>query len=920
MQLDLTGRLATGQEGLDVDLRDMRILQTGTGSYLYAATGQNGGVSVWHLNTGGALAGLADTAWFTVSGMATGALQTVSLNGVDHLILPGAGNSDLLGYALDPGGGIGALTQIAPGAGGAKSAMASAALGDGGTVLYTADAATGRIEAHVIGSGIQVRGLDAGQSVVTLSGTVSLQTAHIGGQDWLLAADAGTQGVSTFRIMAGGELEAADMLGAAEGLGIAQPTALCTVAAHGQTWVILAASGSSSLSVMRMGADGSLQATDHLIDTLDTRFGAVQALEVIEVNGHVLVLAGGGDDGLSLFTLLPDGQLIHLQSLAHEIGWGLDNVTSIRAAQVGDVLQVFVASQGDAGLSQFTLPLSVLGQVIRDTASGNAVLQGSAGADLIVGGDGVDRLFGGAGDDVLVSGPGGGVLTGGAGRDIFVLRPTTGTLRIADYEPGLDRLDLSLFPMLRSPAQITVKTTATGAELILRDTRILIESADRTPLHVGNFWASTSLGTPDRVLVLSSEQDDQPAEPEDVVLHGGAGDDRLYGGSGNDRLFGGEGADRLWGGAGHDHLHGGPGDDTIYGEWGNDVIFGGPGDDRLYGGPGNDTIYGEDGNDRIWGKEGDDRLYGGPGNDMIYGEAGHDRIWGGAGNDRLYGGPGDDTIYGEWGNDVIFGGAGNDRLYGGPGNDTIYGEVGNDRIWGKEGDDRLFGGPGNDMIYGEAGHDRIWGGAGHDRLHGGPGDDTIYGEWGDDVIFGGPGNDRLYGGPGNDALYGEAGNDRIWGKEGDDRLHGGPGNDMLFGDAGHDRIWGGEGHDHLHGGPGNDMLFGEAGDDRLYGGPGDDDVFGGPGDDTIYGGPGNDILTGGPGRDAFVFHAHHGHDRITDFTPGIDRIHLSLGNIGFGDLGISARGDDLAIDTGTGTILLTGLAPGDLGADDFLFF
>lgn len=345
---------------------------------------------------------MAGTAWFSVSGMATGALQAVTLNGIDHLFLPGAGNSDLLGYTLDPGGGIGALTQIASGARGRKSAMASAELGDGATVLYMADAATGRIETHMIGAGGQARGLDAGQSVATLSRTVSLQTVHVGTRDWLLAADAGTQGVSAFRITAGGGLEAAGTLGAAEGLGIAQPTALCTVAAHGQTWVILAASGSSSLSVMRLGADGSLSATDHLIDILDTRFGAVQALEVVKVKGHVLVLAGGGDDGLSLFTLLPDGQLIHLQSLAHEIGRGLDNVTSIRAAQIGDTLQIFVASQGDAGLSQFALPLSALGNVIRDTGTGNALLQGMAGSDLVIDtGTGTITLNGLGPDDLV---------------------------------------------------------------------------------------------------------------------------------------------------------------------------------------------------------------------------------------------------------------------------------------------------------------------------------------------------------------------------------------------------------------------------------------------------------------------------------------------------------------------------------------
>ena len=49
-------------------------------------------------------------------------------------------------------------------------------------------------------------------------------------------------------------------------------------------------------------------------------------------------------------------------------------------------------------------------------------------------------------------------------------------------------------------------------------------------------------------------------------------------------------------------------------------------------------------------------------------------------------------------------------------------------------------------------------------------------------------------------------------------------------------------------------------------------MTGGAGDDFILGGQGDDILTGGPGADTFAFSAWDGHDRITDFTSGIDRI------------------------------------------------
>lgn len=1043
MELKLTGRLVTGQDGLDIDLRDMRVLDSGAGVLLYASTGQNGGVSAWRLDGAGGLAALADTAWFTVSGMATGALQTVSLGGVAHLILPGAGNSDLLGYRLGPDGGIGELGQILPDAGGQqRRVMAAAALDDGGTVLYMADAATGQIEAHMLGGSggsgpapaprLMDAGPGGGAGAVTLSGAVSLQIAQVGGQGYLLAADAGTQAVSTFRIGPSGVLESTDMLGAAEGLGIARPTALATLTAHGTTWAVLASAGSSSLSVMRLGSDGRLEATDHLVDSGATRFAAVQALELVQVGDHVLVIAGGGDGGLSLFTLLPEGRLVHLQSLAQEPGRGLDNITSIRAAQVGGELQIFVASQGEAGLSQFALPLAGFGDVIR----GDGNLQGGQGADLILGGTGAPQLTGGAGDDVLVSGAGGGTLTGGAGRDIFVLRPTGGTLYITDFEPGRDQLDFSLFPMLRSPGQIALTTTPRGAELMVQGTRIIVESAGGEPLLPHDLWPDGSLGTPDRMALPSRDQAPEPdpvvmegspghenftPEPGTAVLHitgfepgidtldftrfpelqhpgqvritltpegaeltlpdstiiivesaarrplsaadllasagfaviGGAPGDVMLAGSagvrddfllrpvagvlhvtgfepGRDRLdfslFAGintdqiglrttsrgaeltlpngqviviesaagaplRAADLLSTAVGLPDPDPGPGDGTGDGAPGDGpdpgppgrIIHGTPGDDDLHGGAGDDVIHGLAGHDRLYGGPGDDVIYGGDGDDVIYGGEGADVLWGGPGNDQLYGGPG---------NDVLYGGAGNDRLYGGPGHDVLWGGPGNDRIWGGPGNDVLHGGAGNDMLYGGGGNDRLYGGPGHDVIHGGPGSDQLWG---------GPGNDRLYGGGGHDVIYGGAGSDQ---------LYGGPGNDVLYGGEGDDRIWGGAGDDALYGGEGNDILYGGDGDDRL---------FGGPGDDRLYGGPGDDVLTGGPGRDVFVFGRGHGHDRITDFTPGEDRIELSLGRIGFGDLGFSALGGDLLIDTGAGTITLSGLAPGDLSAGDFLF-
>ncbi len=83
-----------------------------------------------------------------------------------------------------------------------------------------------------------------------------------------------------------------------------------------------------------------------------------------------------------------------------------------------------------------------------DTLAGGAgedTADGGAGADLLAGGSGDDALAGGAGNDTLVGGRGDDTLTGGEGADVFRLRPNEGFDVIADFENGIDAIDLSAF-------------------------------------------------------------------------------------------------------------------------------------------------------------------------------------------------------------------------------------------------------------------------------------------------------------------------------------------------------------------------------------------------------------------------------------------------------------------------------------------
>ncbi len=208
---------------------------------------------------------------------------------------------------------------------------------------------------------------------------------------------------------------------------------------------------------------------------------------------------------------------------------------------------------------------------------------------------------------------------------------------------------------------------------------------------------------------------------------------------------------------------------------------------------------------------------------------------------------------------------------------------------------------------------------------------------GDDTLTGGAGPDRLLGGNGNDVLDGASGLGEA------DWLSGGLGDDTYVIDSPGDIVLDapGGGRDTVfaaipgggHGLAANieslvllgTTRFGQgnAFDNAITGNAWANWLSGGAGSDTLDGGAGNDVLFGGAGADLFLFARGSGVDRIGDFTPGADHIHLA--GFGIGSLaGLLAVTTDqpggAVIDLGSGdSITLAGIGKSALSAGDFLF-
>ncbi|WP_435035472.1 retention module-containing protein [Pseudomonas neuropathica] len=210
-------------------------------------------------------------------------------------------------------------------------------------------------------------------------------------------------------------------------------------------------------------------------------------------------------------------------------------------------------------------------------------------------------------------------------------------------------------------------------------------------------------------------------------------------------------------------------------------------------------------------------------------------------------------------------------------------------------------------------------------LTGTAGDDVLVAGSGDNIINAGDGNDVLTAGSGNNELHGGAGNDLLYSGPGNDLLDGGTGSDTasyahatagvtvnlgLLGaqntlGAGTDTLTGIE---NLVGSNFNDTLTGDNNNNVINGGLGNDILNGGGGDDLLIGGMGNNTMTGGSGADTFQWlKGNSGHDLITDFTPGTDKLDLS--QLLQGENGTTASLDDYLhfTVTGSGASVLTSI-------------
>jgi len=306
--------------------------------------------------------------------------------------------------------------------------------------------------------------------------------------------------------------------------------------------------------------------------------------------------------------------------------------------------------------------------------SGDDVLYGTTGPDLIEGLEGDDVLKGQEGNDTLRGGDGDDDLTGLLGSDLLEGGAGNDWLMGAH---AADTIDGGANGWYGDVASYDFDPAGVAADL---DTGIAVDG-----------W-----GTADILIGVEG-------------LAGSDYNDILAGNSGSNRFFPGPGDDRVDGRGGYDYVHMASASSAVFVDLGTGVVTGGGGndtlisieaifasvyDDVLRGTANGDTFDGSRGSDTIEGLGGiDDVTYfystGGVVVDLAAGTAndgmgGADRL---SAIEDVTGSNHDDRITGSIAANYLDGRAGDDQIDGGEGDDVLDGDAGNDSIVGGQGTD-----------------------------------------------------------------------------------------------------------------------------------------------------------------------------------------------------------------------------------------
>ena len=191
-----------------------------------------------------------------------------------------------------------------------------------------------------------------------LNGAASVTTAVVAGTTYLFVAGVFDDGVSVFSVANNGTLTNRANVDDDATLELAGASSVTTAVVDGTTYLFVAGSTDSGVSVFSVANNGMLTNVTNVPDAGSLELdGASSVTTAVVADTTRLFVAGLTDDGVSVFNVANDGMLTRVQDVddADDVNLELDGARSVTTAVAGGTTYLFVAGQFDSGVSVFSV-------------------------------------------------------------------------------------------------------------------------------------------------------------------------------------------------------------------------------------------------------------------------------------------------------------------------------------------------------------------------------------------------------------------------------------------------------------------------------------------------------------------------------------------------------------------------------------
>ena len=237
----------------------------------------------------------------------------------------------------------------------------------------------------------------------SLGGAFALTSVVVGGTTYLYTAAITEYGLTGFSVDADGALTVVANVPDNATLQLALTTDVKTVVVGGTTYLFSGGANDGGVSVFSVGADGALTNVDNVIDDATSKIAGPQGMTTAVVGGTTyLFVTGYHDDGVGVFSVAANGDLINVFNVQDAGLLELDGPVDVITAVVGGTTYLFVTAFDDDGISVFSVAANgALTNVFNQPDDGLLELDNAVGMSIAVLG-GTTYLFAvGADDDGL---------------------------------------------------------------------------------------------------------------------------------------------------------------------------------------------------------------------------------------------------------------------------------------------------------------------------------------------------------------------------------------------------------------------------------------------------------------------------------------------------------------------------------------